>query len=518
MSTQRANIDSFQDRGVKISSKQPERSAARETFIRSPASEATPSEMIHNLDTDEYVHKRKLRNACTNAYQVWGYVVGMVVAGHFSGFNRGYAYGLGSMIVAHILGSVFMIAFSMKLTELVTAIPFVGGFTTYAALVFNEDIACVVGYVYALYLLLAGAESTQFCSNVLQALLSPTSNLVILYYFLTLSLCISINLYPKAFFNVITVTSFLSCALVIFSLLAAAKNFSYNDAFGTSYYDSNGLQQASSDFLPLGSYGVFASIPYALYLISGFESLPYCVEETADIATSIPKGMTAANLTIIIVSWISLVVSAGMPPGVAGAILTHVFKLSNDQAVALISLPAAFSSQLATLYTSSRVIYGLSRGGYLPTILSLTSRTGAPYLAIATTSVIFCLFSIIFLFTLDAGSYLSLFVVATILLLIIYLVVPVAYILIKKRFPALNRPWRIESKSAALFVATLSFGIACAMLFGNVAFDYIWQWDLLWVLVALLCVSPVCYFVVRKCLKESPDRAYVSCLRGLWAA
>ncbi|KAI8834015.1 amino acid/polyamine transporter I [Chytriomyces cf. hyalinus JEL632] len=474
--------------------------------------------MIHNFGTDEHLHKRKLTNACTNAYQVWGYVVGMVVAGHFAGFNRGYAYGLGSMIVAHILGSVFMIAFSMKLTELATAIPFVGGFATYAALVFNEDIACIVGYVYALYLLLVGAESTQFCSNVLQALLSPTSNLVILYYFLTLSVCIGINLYPKAFFNVITVTSFLSCALVIISLLAAAQNFSYNDAFGASLYDSNGSLQASSEFLPYGSYGVFASIPYALYLISGFESLPYCVEETADIATSIPKGMTAANVTIIIVSWISLVVSAGMPPGVAGlqavllpysAILTHAFKLSNDQAVALISLPAAFSSQLATLYTSSRVIYGLSRGGYLPTILSLTSRTGAPYLAIATSSVIFCLFSIIFLLTLDAGSYLSLFVVATILLLFIYLGVPVAYILIKKRLPALHRPWRIESRYVALFAATLSFGIACAMLFGNVAFDYMWQWDLLWVLVALLCVAPVCYFVVRKCLKESPDRAFV---------
>ncbi|KAJ3398118.1 hypothetical protein HDU80_009248, partial [Chytriomyces hyalinus] len=50
---------------------------------------------------DEYLKKRKLMPAYATSIHVWGFIVGTVISGEFSGFNVGYANGLGSMIVAH---------------------------------------------------------------------------------------------------------------------------------------------------------------------------------------------------------------------------------------------------------------------------------------------------------------------------------------------------------------------------------------------------------------------------------
>ncbi|TPX67137.1 hypothetical protein CcCBS67573_g07606 [Chytriomyces confervae] len=266
-------------------------------------------------DKDEYLKKRKLMPAYATSIHVWGFVVGTVISGEFSGFNAGYANGLGSMIVAHVLCSILMGTVSLNLTELVTAMPFASGCAAYASGAFNGAVACFIGYAYTFDMVFIGAEVTAFMGVALQALFGTETNYNILYYLVTILVCTAINFHPKVYFNVITVMTVISCLLVIIPLFAVAPQFDFKDAFVTNVLMPDGTITTSTDFLPFGISGVINSFPLALYLLICFESMPCCVEETQAIATSIPRGMLAANLTLLSMSWIALVVTAGMPPG-----------------------------------------------------------------------------------------------------------------------------------------------------------------------------------------------------------
>ncbi|TPX67138.1 hypothetical protein CcCBS67573_g07607 [Chytriomyces confervae] len=449
-------------------------------------------------DKDEYLAKRKLMPAYANWIHVWGFIVGTVISGSFSGFNAGYANGLGSMIVAHVFASILMITVSLNLMELATAMPFASGCAAYASGAFNGVVACFIGYAYTFDMVFIGAEVTNFFGSALEMLFATGHDLGIMYYLLTIFVCMAINFYPKAFFNVITVTSAISCLLVVVPLFATASHFNYQNAFITPITSANGTVTFSTDFLPFGIEGVINSFPLALYLLICFESMPCCVEETQTIASSIPKGMFAANLTLIPLSWIALVVTAGMPPGGIAlqsamlpysSILVTAFQLSSEQIVILISLPAVFSSQLAIYYATTRYIYGLSRGGYMPPILSLTTNNGAPYTAMLATSTMFALLSIVLQYSPDPETARIFLVIGTIFALTAYIVQPILFIRLRYRLPALPRPFNVKS-----------FGIPVAII--NL-------WCLLWVAIGYACLVPFYIFVVRHNLMDSPEKLFI---------
>ncbi|KAI8841053.1 amino acid permease-domain-containing protein [Chytriomyces cf. hyalinus JEL632] len=467
-------------------------------------------------DKDEYLAKRKLMPAYANWIHVWGFIVGTVISGSFSGFNAGYANGLGSMIVAHVFASILMITVSLNLMELATAMPFASGCAAYASGAFNGVVACFIGYAYTFDMVFIGAEVTNFFGSGLEILFATGHHFGIVYHFLSIFVCMAINFYPKAFFNVITVSSAISCLMVVAPLFATASQFNYQNAFITPITSANGTVTFSTDFLPFGIKGVINSFPLALYLLICFESMPCCVEETQTIASSIPKGMFAANLTLIPLSWIGLVVTAGMPPGGIAiqstmlpysSILVAAFQLSSEQMVILVSLPAVFSSQLAIYYATTRYIYGMSRGGYMPPILSLTTNNGAPYTAMLATSTMFALLSIVLQYSPDPETARIFLVIGTIFALTAYIVQPILFIRLRYRIPALRRPFSV--KSFGIPVAIINLVIATSGLVGMVVLNTTWQWCLLWVAIGYACLVPFYIFVVRHNLMDSPEKLFI---------
>ncbi|KAJ3398117.1 hypothetical protein HDU80_009247 [Chytriomyces hyalinus] len=467
-------------------------------------------------DKDEYLKKRKLMPAYATSIHVWGFVVGTVISGEFSGFNAGYANGLGSMIVAHVLCSILMGTVSLNLTELVTAMPFASGCAAYASGAFNGAVACFIGYAYTFDMVFIGAEVTAFMGVALQALFGTETNYNILYYLVTILVCTAINFHPKVYFNVITVMTVISCLLVIIPLFAVAPQFDFKDAFVTNVLMPDGTITTSTDFLPFGITGVINSFPLALYLLIGFENMPCCVEETQTISTSIPRGMLAANLTLLSMSWIALVVTAGMPPGQSvlqaailpySAMLATAFNLSNEQAVTLVSLPSVFASQLAIYYATTRYIYGLSRGGYMPPALSLTTKNGAPYTAMAATSVMFGILSAVLQYSSDKSTSAIFLTIGTIFALTAYIVQPILYIRLKFRLPALPRPF--NARVFGIPAAVINLIIASAALVGMVVLNSMWQWCLLWVAIGYVCMIPFYILVVRHYLMDSPEKMFI---------
>ncbi|KAJ3266421.1 hypothetical protein HDU77_001032 [Chytriomyces hyalinus] len=467
-------------------------------------------------EKDVYLQKRMLKPAFANSFHVWGLVVGAVISGEFSGFNTGYAYGLGSMIVAHVFCSVLMITVSLNLTELATAMPFASGCAAYASAAFNGAVACFIGYAYTFDMVFIGAQVTNFIGVCLQLIFATDIQYNVGYYFLTIFMCHGINFYPKVYFNVVTATTAISCLLVVIPLFVVAPHFDFKDAFLTTIVAADGTITTSTDFLPFGIEGVINCSPLALYLLICFECLPCCVEETKDVKTAIPRGMLAANITLVVVSWIALVVCAGMPPGVSvlqtallpySSMLMTVFELSNVQAVTLISLPSIFASQLAIYYATTRYIYGLSRGGYMPPILSLTTSEGAPYTAMAATSLMFCALSLFLQYSPVTNTGYIFLTMGSIFALTAYIVQPILYIRLKFRLPSLPRPFNM--KMAGIVPALINLIIACGILIGMVYLNPIWRVCLLGIAIGYVLLVPFYLLVVRHYLKDSPEKMFI---------
>jgi ethanolamine permease len=144
--------------------------------------------------------------------------------------------------------------------------------------------------------------------------------------------------------------------------------------------------------------GSLAALPFALWLYLGIEQLPLAAEESHDPRRDMPKGILYGLLTLIVCSFLTMILSAAIAPGaaklgasqeplvlsfqtIAGSEWTKLFAV-----VACIGLIASFHT---ILYAYGRQIYSLSRAGYFPQWLSVTnSRHQTPVRALVSGSVL----------------------------------------------------------------------------------------------------------------------------------
>ncbi|KAJ3080332.1 hypothetical protein HDU99_008661, partial [Rhizoclosmatium hyalinum] len=208
-----------------------------------------------------YLEKRKLLPAFAKSIHVWGFVVGTVISGEFVGFNSAYAYGLGSMIVAHVFTSLLMITVSLTLTELATAMPFASGSASYANAAFHGSIACIIGYAYTFDMVFIGAEATNFVGIAFQTIFNTELQYNVLYWIASVLLCSVINLSPKLTLNLLVYLSAISCLLAVIPLCVVSQNFDFSSVFNTTITYSDGTTAVSTAFLPYGIKGVVLSLP-----------------------------------------------------------------------------------------------------------------------------------------------------------------------------------------------------------------------------------------------------------------
>ncbi|KAI8612175.1 amino acid permease-domain-containing protein [Chytriomyces sp. MP71] len=465
-----------------------------------------------NVDKITYMERRKLMPAYGNSIHVWGFVVGAVISGEVSGFNAGYGYGLGSMIVAHAVGTVLMITVSLNLTDLAASLPFASGCAGYANAAFNGVIACLIGYAYTLDVIFIGGEVTNFLGVSLQNLFHTDKRFNYLYWIISIIVCMTINYFPKVSMNTMVVTSMLSCVCVITPLLVLAWS-STGFSFQFIVNGSSFLEPALASFLPFGIVGVVRSFPFSWYLLICFESMPSCVEETRNVGVSVPRGMFASVSTLLILSWTVLLCCAGFSPGPSAidsanfpfiTLLTARFGASPQQLFTLISIPPIFASQLSIFYACTRYIYGQSRGGYMPPILSLTTSQGAPYTAMIATAAMWAALSSILEYVPEAGAvFLD---VGTLFALTAYIVQPLVYLQLQRVVPSLTRPFKTPYGT---LVAGINFAIGCTITTALLIVDNNYRIYAAFMLLGYLILSLFYYFIIQHYLTDSPEKMFI---------
>jgi ethanolamine permease len=346
-----------------------------------------------------------------------------------------------------------------SLAELSSAIPTAGGGYGFARRALGPWGGFLTGTAILIEYAIAPAAIAVFIGSYVESLVGLNGPLV---YFAFYALFVGLHLWGvgEALKLMFAISAVAALALVLF-VVGMAPYFRVENLFDIPAGEAAG----ASAFLPHGFMGIWAAVPYAIWFFLAIEGVPLAAEETRNPAHDLPRGLIAGMLVLLGLA--ALILTLG--PGGAGAAALReagnplVAALESPRAyggptllsrlVNLVGLAGLVASFFSIIYAYSRQTFALSRAGYLPRVLSLTSARRAPYLALLVPGAIGFLLSLT-----RQGDLLIL--VAVFGATVSYVLMMLSHILLRLRDPRLARPYRtpggVFTSSVALVLALVA--------------------------------------------------------------
>ena len=194
------------------------------------------------------------------------------------------------------------------------------------------------------------------------------------------------------------------------------------------------------------------------------EGVPLAAEESKDPARDMPRGIITAMLILLLLGGLVLFLAPGGSSAalmadhaapLVGA-LQHVYGESSLLAtvVNVVGLAGLIASFFSIIFAYSRQVFALSRAGYLPRWLSVTSRRKVPTLALVVPGVFGFLLSL-------TGAGDLMITMAVFGATLSYGLMMASHILLRLREPDLQRPYRtpggIVTSGIALLLSVVAF-------------------------------------------------------------
>ncbi|MCY1414431.1 ethanolamine permease [compost metagenome] len=366
--------------------------------------------------------------------QVAGLGIALVVAGQFSGWNYGLAAGgWMNMFVATLLMAMLCSGLALCVTELSTAMPHAGGVFSYAQTAFGPFVGYLVGVSSALALTIGTGAAATFVSAYTESVLGFGGWPVKIGMFAVIT-----AVHMRGVGEALGLT-LLAGAIAVVALLA------FGGAMLPHVEIARLLGEAPAQSLSLG--GIFACVPFAIWLFITVEQTGSAAEEAAEPGRTMPRGILAAIGTLLLTALIVLVCA----PGAGGVELVGS---AGDPLYAAMTSPAVAggSSTLATvvgigavfgliatffslIFAGSRQIFAMARDGLLPSVLAHTGPRGTPYWALLLVAAIGLPMSLV--------SPEKVMLAVVLLLNFCYLFIFAAFIRIRRTQPNLARPFRL---------------------------------------------------------------------------
>jgi ethanolamine permease len=247
--------------------------------------------------------------------------------------------------------------------------------------------------------------------------------------------------------------------------VALVMHFDINNLFDMA----SGEAVGASSMLPLGWYGVWAALPFAMWLFLAVEGVPLAAEEAKDPARDVPRGIIGAMLFLLFTALLVVV----LVPGAAGSTvmgssevpLVDALNATGQPGLAtlvnLLGLAGLVASFFSIIYGYSRLVFALSRAGYLPTSLSLTTERKVPARALIIPGVFGFLASL-------SGEGDLMLAMAVVGATVSYALMAGSHILLRVKQPNMPRPYRTPGGVMTSGVALL---LSLVALTGVYAFD-----------------------------------------------
>ncbi|WP_324690131.1 ethanolamine permease [Cobetia sp. D5] len=418
----------------------------------------------HDTNEQDYLARRQLKKGTAGWVLLAGLGVSYVISGDFAGWNFGIGEaGWGGFAIAALLMGIMYLALVLSLAEMSAAIPAAGGGYSFARQAMGPAGGYLTGLAVLIEYALAPAAIVIFIGSAVESLLGINGPIIYAIFYLVF---IGIHLAGVGeAHKVMMVISGLAVFAIIATAVALIGDFDSSRLFDIAPTDAWG----ASDFMPNGWYGIWAALPFGMWLFLAVEGVPLAAEESRNPARDVPRGIIGAMLFLMFTAVLVVFLLAGAAGaeaiGSSAVPLVDALKATGSEGLAtlvnVLALAGLVASFFSIIYGYSRLVFALSRAGYLPKTLSLTSKRKAPTWALVVPGIFGFLVSL----TGEGDLILGMAVVGA---TVSYALMAASHILLRLRQPALARPYRTPG---GIVTSAIALVLSLIALTGVYAFD-----------------------------------------------
>lgn len=418
----------------------------------------------HDTNEQDYLARRQLKKGTAGWILLAGLGVSYVISGDFAGWNFGIAEaGWGGFAIAALLMGIMYLALVLSLAEMSAAIPAAGGGYSFARQAMGPAGGYLTGLAVLIEYALAPAAIVIFIGSAVESLLGINGPIIYAIFYLVF---IGIHLAGVGeALKVMMVISGLAVFAIIATAVALIGDFDSSRLFDIAPTDAWG----ASDFMPNGWYGIWAALPFGMWLFLAVEGVPLAAEESRNPARDVPRGIIGAMLFLMFTAVLVVFLLAGAAGaeaiGSSAVPLVDALNATGSEGLAtlvnVLALAGLVASFFSIIYGYSRLVFALSRAGYLPKTLSLTSKRKAPTWALVVPGIFGFLVSL----TGEGDLILGMAVVGA---TVSYALMAASHILLRLRQPQMARPYRTPG---GIVTSSIALVLSLIALTGVYAFD-----------------------------------------------
>ncbi len=370
--------------------------------------------------------------------------------------------------ISILTAGFFCLLSSMCFSELTSLYPTAAGIKLFIQEAFNEKAAIAIGMFYVILgISMVGAES-YLLSSVLSGsftLMGPDADR--LFWLVIFILFVGYINYRGIFITGM-IQDILTYTMIGFLIIVSVYTFGVKEiSMGTALQSSRFTIE-----------NIFTAAGVGVFLYVGFEWVTPLAEETTDYRL-IGKGMLIAiGLLSVTYSLFVVAMYAGLTEDqlVRGTPIPHIDFAGNMFGGAgvvlfiLMSVLASVTSFNAGLLNTSRFAYAMARDNVLPRVFSrLHPDHATPWVSILALVIFAIALSLLIHFT---GQYMFIIVMAAALECIIYVVMAICVMRLRKKYPARERAFRVPFGHVIPLITIIVFGGLAIGLYADMSRDY----------------------------------------------
>ncbi|WP_419255711.1 amino acid permease [Caulobacter sp. ErkDOM-YI] len=312
---------------------------------------------------------------------------GAIGTGLFLG--SGFAIGLAgpSVLISYAIGGVIALLLMGALAEMTAAHPGAGSFGVQAERYLGPFAGFLIRYAYLSGIILAIGTEVTAVAIYMKVWLPQVPGLVWIIGFS--AALIAVNAFSVSLFGSVEYAFSLIkiVAIVGFILLGALWVFGPSAAQTGAgfhlYLDHGGL-------FPNGPWGTWVAVIVAIFSYFSIEMIAVAAAEAADPQRAVVRAFKATLIRLAVFYMATLALMLAIVPWtVAGAgkspfvtVIDALQIVGAADVMNFVILIAALSAMNSQLYTATRMLFGLSRAGFAPSIFGQLDSRGVPVKAL----------------------------------------------------------------------------------------------------------------------------------------
>ena len=315
-------------------------------------------------------------------------IAGVIGAGLFVGSGHAIAQAGPAVLLAYAAAGTLVVLVMRMLAEMAVASPDTGSFSTYADRAIGHWAGFTIGWLYWLFWVLVIPLEAVAAGTILHAWFPGTAIWVftlVITLLLTATNLFSVKNYGEFEFWFALVKVLAIIGFIILGVLAIFGYLPTSQVSGVAHLSD------TIGFMPNGMGAVLAAMLTTMFSFMGTEIVTIAAAESKDPSKQITKATNSVIWRIGLFYLVSIFIVVALVPwndpslAQLGSYQTVLDRMGIPNAkliVDIVVLIAVTSCLNSALYTSSRMLYSLSKRGDAPAAAKRTNAAGTPYWAV----------------------------------------------------------------------------------------------------------------------------------------